>query len=241
MEEENVLNNGALTNTGTEVENNEATSKKVQRKIGPTNDHDLMAVIKSLLSKWDENEIKIIWMSKMRLNEKYDYFVDLLYNRTTVGATRGSITGDLKILGKEIDVSIEYVKGRLAERLGSKKKAIECYREIGVVKEQSYKLPRSKEMRANSFDVLINGLKTYQLEDITYGVDYWTDIRNRYVNLLGLARNTDGSVSFKVGTLNEERKELKQFFNSFILIIRANYPNTWQSVLRDYGFQKEKY
>jgi len=241
MDETNLETNEVIVNTVLEVENNESLEKKSYRKTVPTNDHDLLAVIRTLLPKWDENEFRVLWMSKLRLTEKFDYFTDLLYNRTTVGASRGNITGELKELHKEADISIEHVKNRLSEKLGSKRKAIECYREIGVVKEQTYKLPRSKEMRVNSFEVLLNGLKTYELENTTFGKEYWTDLRDRYSSFVDLARNTDGSVSHKVGTLNEERKELKQFFNSFILIIRANYPTTWRNVLRDYGFQKEKY
>jgi hypothetical protein len=44
-------------------------------------------------------------------------------------------------------------------------------------------------------------------------------------------------------SLTQELKqaELRKVLNSLVLLIHCNYPDTYKSVLREWGFQKEKY
>ncbi len=218
----------------------EVKTSKRQKSI-PTSDNDTLAVIVSLLPKWDETILPLFWISKQRLQEITDNYSTLLMNRTTTGASRGSITSSLRRLDDEMDINIEHVKNRLAERLKSKQEAIARYREFGIVKEKSYKLPMSREDRVKALPMLLNALNEYQFLDTDFGIEYWTDMYARYEPLVNLARSTDGSVSSKVGTLNQYRSEVRKFQNCFIQIVKGNYPDTWKNMLRDFGFQKEKY
>jgi len=247
LENDNLgLNEGGLeitsettTNT-TESEEQTGKSKK-QSKSSPTNDSDTLAVLNSLLLKWDEAVLPVKWMSKERLQEIVTNYSSLLMNRNTTGASRGQLTSGLRKLDDEIDMNIEHIKNRLAERLGSKNEAISRYREFGILKEKSYKLPTSREHRVNSLVMLIQALGVYQFQDTSFDIEYWTNIHSQYETLLNQARATDGTVSSKVGTLNGIRSEMTKFQNSFKLIVRGNYPETWKNELRDFGFQKEKF
>ena len=62
-------------------------------------------------------------MPKTELVELADSYAQFLLTRNTKGASRGAITSELRKLDDEIDTTIEYVKNRLAERLGSKQEA----------------------------------------------------------------------------------------------------------------------
>jgi len=194
-----------------------------------------------LLAGWNDAEMPMRWMEKSRLQTLVSDYSTLSMNRNTVGASRGAITSALRKLDDEIDRSIEYVKNRLEERLGSLDDARARFREFGIVKEKSFKLPLSREHRVNALSMLVNALGVYQFQDTNYGIAYWTDIHARYEQLLQQARATDGNVSSKVGTLNGMRNELRKFLNAFIFLVRANYPETWRNELRNFGFQKEKY
>ena len=55
------------------------------------------------------------------------------------------------------------------------------------------------------------------------------------------ATTVDGSVSKKVGDKNELRKTILKTHNALINVLKANYPDTYKSVIREWGFQKEKY
>jgi len=234
---ENTQNNDMLPQ---EDATNEVRPSK-RKQSTPTNDGDMLAVLTSQLQQWDENRFRVEWMTKERLQTITDAFTEQLNSRNRTGASRGAISKELSKLDEEIDVSIEFVKNRLAERLHSKSEAIARYREFGIVKDKSYKLPQSREHRGPALQMLIEALGVYQFGDTDFGVSYWTDIHTRYTTLVAQARMTDGSVSSKVADLKGLRAESRKFLTSFTYIIRGNFPDTWQQKLREFGFQKEKY
>ncbi len=242
MEENNIDTSVLVESNSTPTDTQDSNIvKKSKRGNAPSGDYDLIAVLNALKAKWIEEDLRMRWITKQEVIQKQIMFEDLLFNRNTVGASRRTITGGLSKLDKEIDTKIEHVKNRLAEQLGSKAEARKVYVQFGIMTEKTLKLPKPREVRVNSFDILLNGLKLYGMEDITFGTAYWTDIRNQYKAFTSQARSTDGNVSSKISDLEPLRKELKQFCNSFILLIRVNYPDTWKLVIRDYGFQREKY
>jgi hypothetical protein len=51
----------------------------------------------------------------------------------------------------------------------------------------------------------------------------------------------DGQVSTKVGSKNLLKEELEMVLNSLIHLIKANYPDSYEAELRNWGFQKNKY
>lgn len=223
----------------TEIEN--SVKKPKRQPQLPVNDYDLVAVAKSMLPKWDESILPLVWAKKTEMETMVLQYADSLRNRNTVGASRGSITSSLTAAHKEADKSIEHVKNKLFEIVGSKAEATVRYGEFGIVKERTYKFPQAREARAASFDVLIEALTAYKIEDFAYGTAYWTALKEQYNSLLEQARSVDGSVSTKVGSLNYNRTFVRKFLNSFVQLIKANYPDEWKTKLRDYGFQKEKY
>ena len=51
----------------------------------------------------------------------------------------------------------------------------------------------------------------------------------------------DGEVSVKVGNKNDLRLTIKKTHNALINLLKANYPDSYTTLLRNWGFQKEKY
>jgi hypothetical protein len=74
-----------------------------------------------------------------------------------------------------------------------------------------------------------------------YGLAFWTEISTRYNDFLALSTATDGTVSSGVSNKNQLKKDLKKALNSLVLVIKGNFPDTYQAELRSWGFQKEKY
>jgi len=238
--DENPNANNSDMNSNNEQPKNEASSSKKQGST-PRGDFEMYAVFGDLLPKWDDTQMSMRWKSKAQTTELAENFGSLVMSRNTTGASRGSITSALRKLDDEIDANIEHVKSKLADHLRSKSDAVARYREFGIAKERSYKLPLSREQRVQALFMLTDALAAYNFEGLRVGLEYWTDIRDRYQTLLNAARSTDGSVSSKVGTLNGLRSEVRKFFTAFIFLVRANYPDTWRNELRNFGFQKDKY
>jgi hypothetical protein len=230
------------TKVSSTTENSAEIVKILRRRSNtPQTDNDNLAVLSSLIPKWDETAMPIGWMPKSVLMKLHDDYNTLSASRNTKGASRKPISSDLRALDDEIDSSIEHPKNRLKERFRSPREAIARYITLGIVKEKSYKLPTNREDRLKALDILLGGMNEYQFKDTDFGIDYWTDIKTRYEPLVKLARATDGTVSGNVGTLNQMRSQVRKFNNCFIHIVKANYPDSWKNVLRDFGFQKEKY
>ncbi len=53
--------------------------------------------------------------------------------------------------------------------------------------------------------------------------------------------STSGTISKVVQDKNDCRKKIQGTLNGLILLIKANYPDTYSGELRNWGFQKEKY
>ncbi len=93
----------------------------------------------------------------------------------------------------------------------------------------------------DSLDLMIKGLTENGFADKTYGVSFWLPIQLQYNQLLHKATQTDGGVSKKVSSKNILKAQLKQALNAIIHVLKGNYPDSYHSELRSWGFQKEKY
>ncbi len=70
---------------------------------------------------------------------------------------------------------------------------------------------------------------------------FWTGIKSQYDTLIAAEQQLDEGVATKVGNKKVMATQLRVALNSIILLIKSNYPDTWKSVLREFGFQKEDY
>ena len=74
-----------------------------------------------------------------------------------------------------------------------------------------------------------------------FGKAYWTPIEVEYKKLVAQRRKTEGTASGEVGKKNVQEKPLRKVLKALVNLIKANYPDTYKSVLREFGFQKEGY
>jgi len=51
----------------------------------------------------------------------------------------------------------------------------------------------------------------------------------------------DSGVSEKTGNKNVLKKVLTRGLKALVMVLKGNYPDTWKTELRNWGFQKEKY
>jgi hypothetical protein len=84
-------------------------------------------------------------------------------------------------------------------------------------------------------------LKAKNWKDKKYGVDFWTPLIEEYNTLYSATNSTTGTISKVVQDKNDCRKKIQNTLNGLVLVIKANYPDTYTGELRNWGFQKEKY
>lgn len=233
METENNVNP-----SGNEIINE---PQKINRKGSlPQSDIDTISVAESVVENWNESEVKLRWITKTAFLTLITEYKESLNSRIQASTTRNPNTQKATELDKKIDAEIEYVKAYIAEKYG-KQNAVAYYSQFGIVKGQSYKLPKNRESRLQSLNQLIEAITTHSLQTMQYGLDYWTNIRNEYSELITILKNAAGNISLHAGNKKHHKEDTRKILNSIILGIKANYPDDYKAILRSWGFQKEKY
>ena len=74
-----------------------------------------------------------------------------------------------------------------------------------------------------------------------YGVAYWQDLSIRYEDALNRAVSSDSLRRTTVEVKNIRRELLVKSLNALIHLVKAFHPDTHESVLYDWGFQRDKY
>ena len=208
----------------------------------PVADVDLMDVAKKVSQTWGLNPLlTLLWLSQLDFDALVILYSTTLMERKSTGGERPEFTGKLIEADAEIDTGVEIVKGYLNDKY-TKKKAPDYYAAFGIEKTyKGYKLPIDHNDRKAALELLVAAITTHGFQNNTYGLAYWTALLAKFKVLLEKTETIDGSVSTKVGNKNVLKKEIRKALNALINLLKANYPDTWKTELRNWGFQKEKY
>jgi hypothetical protein len=225
----------------TEVQKEEIVKSVKRVKKLPDSDVNVADVAQKVAENWLNKSLKLEWITAVEFKKIVDDFTNNLQSRKNEGLTRPQITQRLKELDKAIDYDIVYVKNYLTEEVGRGNES-PYYAQLGIEKVGSmYKLPSDRKNKVSSLNILLKGIKDRGYADRQYGVAYWQPLIAEYNTLLTEAGNKDGVVSNKVNEKNKSKEKVLKVLNALIYLIRANYPDSYASELRFWGFQKEKY
>jgi hypothetical protein len=208
----------------------------------PQADLDFRDASITINNSWHQNsQITLIWINQSDLETLVTNFSTTLMLRKSSGGERPEFTKKLELIDKDIDRDIENVKRYLEEKYG-KDSASSYYSQFGIVKEHKiYKLPIDHDDRKAALELLIPALTTHGFQNNTFGLTYWTGVKTKFNDYLAKTVDIDGIVSNKVGDKNLLKKQINKVLNSLIKVIMGNYPDDYKNVLRNWGFQKEKY
>ncbi len=221
---------------------NPEIAKKISRSNIPSSDIDLVALAHNVAETWKERGLTLDWLSADDFIIIITNFENSIDQKISVSANRNPITARLRELNAEIDKKIEQVKYYLAEKYDSRRDAVAHYAKFGISKQRSsYKLPYDQESRLKALKQLIDALEKESFTEKTFGTIFWTKIYTEYKELIESVTNNISNASSHVGIKKEMRKQIKKTLNSLIHLIKANYPTSFKTELRVWGFQKEKY
>jgi translation initiation factor 2 alpha subunit (eIF-2alpha) len=221
----------------------EQTEKKV-RKVNtmPVKQTDLLTLAENVVTKWSATpEITIRWIKFDDFKKLVTQFKEALEQRTEVGSSRQSTTQQLKNLDKTINDLIEEAKIAILGKFG-RQDGKSYFNEFGIIKiNKAFKFPQDRNQRVQALEILLKGLEKHKIEIAKYSFTSVQVIRDQYVALSKEAQNIDSNVATEVSNKNEAIKQVEKVLNALIQIIKGNYPDTYKSELRAWGFQKEKY
>ena len=191
---------------------------------------------------WIASELgDLLWKKKAAFLPQAQAYYDSLTSADAATDDRSPAANRLRELDQMIDKALNFVKGYLAEdHEGDADEAF--YDEFGIKPEgTNQRLPKARPARAKALAKLLAALDAHGYNDRKFGKAYWTPIEAEYKKLVAQRRKTEGAASGEVGKKNVQEKPLRQVLKSLINLIKAHYPETYRSVLRAFGFQKEGY
>jgi len=190
-------------------------------------------------TNWAKSTLTLEWKSIEVFRANITAYDEALYAKKDSSSSRSPLSARTSEIEKEVVKTVEYVKSAIAQKFG-KKGAIAYYPDFEIVKTSgSYKLPTGKPERLAGMRKLISGLIKYEMAEINYGLDYWTALADEYETLITSSKESAGNISIKASDKNILKTELRKTLNALILLIKANFPDNYAAVLRQWGFLKE--
>ena len=208
----------------------------------PKKDLDLSNLGIHICSKWDNNPwVTLLYTNPVEFKAIAIEYKNILDARINSGVNRPQITQQLKVLNNKIDQNISYVKAYIIEKY-KKTNAESYFVSFGMIyTNKRFLFPKDQDKRSKALELMLTALETNGFADREFGVGFWAPIKAEFDALTSSATNTDSSVSYSVSNKNVLKAEVTKVLNSIILLIKANYPETYKGELRNWGFQKEKY
>jgi hypothetical protein len=217
-------------------------SKPVKKINVPVADIDFGNLANTVSVKWATSPwLTLQWLNSTEFSTKTASYYDTLGTRIKKGGARPQLTKALQVVEKKIDEGILNVKNYILEKY-KKENAKSYYASFGIVqKGNGFSLPKDQDGRSKGLELLVDAIAENGFGDKQYGTQFWKAVQTEYDTLLAEASATDGTISTNVGDKNVLKKEIKKVLNSIIAVIRGNFPDTYKTELRNWGFQKEKY
>ncbi len=210
------------------------------KKNIPAGDVELEEIAQTILKSWKASPLTLYWLTREAFEEKVQAYSQELNQRLAGGAARPALTATLKSVNAEINATIKHVKSYLAEKYPSNAKSY--YTEFGIENvDGSFRIPASRANRKKSLTLLLAAIPKHGFTDKTFGLAHWTKLAADYDKLVGDTKETDATVAGKVSSKNMLGAEIRKVLQSLVYMIKASYPDNWAGVLREWGFQKEKY
>ncbi len=220
----------------------ETKEKKVRRTQSiPKSQYDLLSVAEKVADRWSSSpKITLIWITSEEFKSLVEEYKAGLNQRALAGSGRGSYTQKLREYDEQINLAVEEVKVAIAAKFG-REKSKAYYSEFGIVKYgQSYRLPGERSLRVIALSAFTKSIKLYDLKVAGFSSEWFSTLAEDYASLYQSAKSIDNAVSASVGNKNSLRERIEDVLTALMLVIKANYPRTYEAELRNWGFQREK-
>ncbi len=209
----------------------------------PNKSVDLLNVSQHVSAKWKDSPfIMLVWKTAADFDKDVLRFASVLNDRTQSGGNRQYMTHDLENLDHKIDDAMPFMKSKINFKFGPHD-AKSRYASFGMIHRSNggYEFPTDRQGRKSSLQLMVAACTTNGFTEEPYGVDFWKQLQSDYDKAIAEAATTSGDVSGYVGDLNTLRTSLRRVLHSILLLLEANYPDTFDQVRREWGFQKENY
>ena len=224
------------------MDTTELVKTVTRTRNNPEKDSDFNTLGTNTSEAWlRQPQFNMLWITPAQHKTNVTNFAAALNLRKSSGGGRRSLTFKVDDLDAKMDKGIVRIKSFLVYKY-QKELGQSYFPEFGIVhKGGAYVLPKDCDSRNDALALIVPAITVHGFTDPEYGLDFWEAATVTYKTLLGQTTMVDGTVSQKVSDKNELRKTIVKTHNALIKLLQANYPDTYRAVMREWGFQKEKY
>jgi len=224
----------------------QTTSESTSTTLGfvPKKDLTFATVITNIKNAYQSSDYELAWMSRDGFATLVDQYID---NLSTVGKSKTSRSGasvELRQVNAEINQNLRHVKYLIEVHAGSLRLAREMFASYAIKQEKSkgeYKLPTNMEERLVAMQTMIDSMTANNIDSPQYGPAYWAQKLQQLKDLSAEQFENVSIGTLNVGDKNLLKDQISKVLNALINLNKANYPDTWKNVIRNWGFLRENY
>ena len=228
----------ATDNAGGEI-----PTTKTTRNVSliPTKDADFLTVAKAIRDKWAANPaLTLLWLTQPNYAIMVNNYDLNLAARTTVGSGRQTQTQTLKQVNTSINDAVSNVKLYIQKKF--KKNAEPQYSRYGIILEnKTYSLPKDNDKRLLALPLMQAAIVADGFDTEEFGTAFWASTITDFKNAFTASSNTTKGISGKVAAKDGDIEKIRKALEAIIHLLQANYPDTIDNTLREWGFIKQNY
>jgi len=236
MKDSKQLSPDAAPSTGSGATNTSSTSSSGNI---PTKDADFLHTMEAVAAKWGTNSwLTLQWVTQSQFVSMTVDYRNAFTQKNSSTSSRTTITSTLKTLDKQIDDAVTEVKVYIEKKF-KKANAIAQFSRYGIVKEgKNYRLSKDRDNRLEALPLMQAAITKDGFDAEEYGKTFWESITANYKTALDAANKTDSTASVKVASKNVLKKQLTKVSVALLSVIKGNFPDTYTSVNREWGWKK---
>lgn len=217
------------------------STKKV--RLLPTKDADLDTLATAVAAKWKTlPQLTLLWTTQPLFEGMASTYSTTLSARLKAGGNRPSKTVSLKTVNATINNAVKIVKGYIVKKYETEAAAIPQYARFGLVKENNtYQLPKDNDSRKKALPLMKTAIVEDGFATEKYGSAFWDTTIADFEAAVSASATVAKTITTEVDKKDVLRADVEAHLDAIIHLVKANYPKTWESELRAWGFLKGNY
>ncbi len=216
-------------------------TKKSPKSYDPKAAADIVTVSTKVNEKWAMNpDITLKWMAQTDFDALVSSLAKAVQQQGSDASLSPGETQSLQQMDKQMNDAVKNAKRGIDYKF--KDAAVAQYARYGIAKENdSYQLPRDRDKRLENIPLMIAAVAADGFGAEDWGTDFWTTMLTTYTAAVKAAGKSKGSVSVGSGNIAGMVQQVNKASTALRFVLRGNYPDNYQQVYRDWGWQKESY
>ena len=213
-------------------------------RLQPRKDADIGTLATSTSAKWaSDPTLTLKWITQKEYDQATIRFNAKLAARLAAGGDRPGKTISLKRANEAIDKGENSVKKYIGKKYeDDPEQAKAQYAIFGLVKEgKNYTLPADNDKRKLALPMMLAGVAAQGFGSEKYGTAFWTQAIADYNAALTASTETTKKITETVSEKDNDKALIVKVQKALPLLIEANFPDTFEAVLREWGWIRENY